>query len=33
MTGPELETFCEKLNGGASIGATIVFQFINLAKA
>jgi hypothetical protein len=33
MTGTELETFCEELNGGASIGATVLFQFINLAKA
>ena len=32
MTG-ELETFCEEINGGASIGATVLFQFINLAKA
>ena len=33
MTGPELETFCEETNGGASIGSTLLFQFINLAKA
>jgi hypothetical protein len=33
MTGPELETFCEEINGGASIGSTLLFQFINLAKA
>jgi hypothetical protein len=33
MTGSELETFCEEINGGASIGATVLFQFINLAKA
>src|SRR3954470_20777506 len=33
MTGTELETFCEEINGGASIGATVLFQFINLAKA
>jgi hypothetical protein len=33
MTGTELETFCEELNGGASIGSTVLFQFINLAKA
>jgi hypothetical protein len=33
MTGPELETFCEEINGGASIGATVLFRFINLAKA
>ena len=33
MTGTELSTFCEELNGGASIGSTVLFQFINLAKA
>src|SRR3954454_5977294 len=33
MTGPELETFCEELNGGATIGDTLKFEFINLAKA
>ncbi len=33
MTGTELETFCTELNGGASIGTTVLFQFINLAKA
>jgi hypothetical protein len=33
MTGTELETFCEEINGGASIGSTVLFQFINLAKA
>jgi hypothetical protein len=33
MTGPELETFCEEVNGGASIGSTLLFQFINLARA
>src|SRR5437868_3335054 len=33
MTGPELETFATELNGGASIGSTVLFQFINLAKA
>lgn len=33
MTGTELETFCEEINSGASIGATVLFQFINLAKA
>jgi hypothetical protein len=32
MIGPELETFCEEINRGASIGATVLFQFINLAK-
>jgi hypothetical protein len=33
MTGTELATLCEELNGGASIGETLLFQFINLAKA
>jgi hypothetical protein len=33
MTGPELATFAEETNGGASIGDTLLFQFINLAKA
>jgi hypothetical protein len=33
MTGTEHETFCEEINGGASIGSTVLFQFINLAKA
>jgi hypothetical protein len=33
MNGTELETFCEELNGGASIGSTVLFQSINLAKA
>src|SRR5690349_11510264 len=33
MTGTELSAFCEELNGGASIGDTLLFQFINLAKA
>jgi hypothetical protein len=33
MTGTELDTFCEELNGGASIGSSVLFQFINLAKA
>jgi hypothetical protein len=33
MTGTELETFCTELNGGASIGDTLLFQFINRAKA
>jgi hypothetical protein len=33
MTGTELETFCEEINGGASIGSTLLFQFLNLAKA
>ena len=33
MTGTEVETFAIELNGGASIGATVLFQFSNLAKA
>jgi hypothetical protein len=33
VTGPELETFATEINGGASIGSTLLFQFINLAKA
>src|SRR5712671_3248311 len=33
MTGTELSTLCEEINGGASIGDTLLFQFINLAKA
>jgi hypothetical protein len=33
MTGAQLATFCEELNGGASIGDTLLFQLINMAKA
>jgi hypothetical protein len=33
MTGPVLATFTEELNGGASIGSTLLFQLLNLAKA
>jgi hypothetical protein len=33
MTGPGSSTFCEELKGGASIGDTLLLQFINLAKA
>jgi hypothetical protein len=33
MTGPELSTLVDELNGGASIGATLKFQLLNLAKA
>jgi hypothetical protein len=33
MTGPELKTFSEEINAGASIGSTLLFQFVNLAKA
>jgi hypothetical protein len=29
MTGSELETFCEEINGGASIGATDPFAAAN----
>ena len=32
MTGTELE-ICTEVNGGASIGDTLLLQFINLAKA
>jgi hypothetical protein len=32
MDGPTLATFCEEINGGASIGDTLLGQFINLAK-
>jgi hypothetical protein len=33
MTGSQLSTFCTEVNGGASIGDTLLFQFINIAKA
>jgi hypothetical protein len=33
MMGTELERFCWEMNCGASVGATILFQIINLAKA
>lgn len=33
MDGPTLETFCTELNGGASIGSTLLFQLINASKA
>lgn len=33
MTGTELKTFCIELNGGASIGDTLLEQFVNLARA
>jgi hypothetical protein len=33
MTGTELETFCKEIDGGVSIGSTLLFQFINPAKA
>ncbi|HEY1747815.1 MAG TPA: hypothetical protein VGG11_13770 [Xanthobacteraceae bacterium] len=32
MNGPDLATFCEEINGGTSIGDTLLGQFINLAK-
>src|SRR5947209_8137344 len=32
MPGPTLATFCEEINGGASIGDTLLTQFVNLAK-
>lgn len=33
MTGTQLETFCTELNGGASIGSTLLFQLVNLGRA
>jgi hypothetical protein len=33
MNGAELDTFCDEIDGGASIGPSVLFQFINLAKA
>jgi hypothetical protein len=33
MTGSQLATLAEELNGGASIGSTLLFQLINIAKA
>lgn len=33
MNGAVLATFTEELNGGASIGSTLLAQLINLAKA
>src|SRR3954453_19490290 len=33
MDGPTLSTFIDELNGGATIGETLKFQFINLGKA
>jgi hypothetical protein len=33
MNGSQLATFTEELNGGASIGSTLLFQLLNLAKA
>jgi hypothetical protein len=33
MTGTELTTFCEEVNGGDSIGDTLLTQFVGIAKA
>ena len=33
MIGAEFATACEEINGGASIGETLLFQFGNLGKA
>src|SRR5947208_3265903 len=33
MTGTELSTFCEEVNGGDSIGSTLLTQFVGIAKA
>jgi len=33
MTGTELATFAEEVNGGASIGSTFLFQLFNICKA
>lgn len=33
MTGTELETFCGEVNGGDSIGSTLLFQLINIVRA
>jgi hypothetical protein len=33
MTGPELSTFCDELNGDAIIGDTLKSGLLNLAKA
>lgn len=33
MTGTDLVTFCEEVNGGASIGSTLLYQLLNLSKA
>ena len=32
MSGTELQTFCTEVNGDASIGDTLLFQSLNLAK-
>jgi hypothetical protein len=33
MTGEQFETASEEINGGASIGRTLLFQFGNLGRA
>jgi hypothetical protein len=33
MTGTELSTFCQEVDGSAPIGDIVLFQLINLAKA
>jgi hypothetical protein len=33
MTGSELATLNTELNGGASTGGTLLYQYFNLAKA
>ena len=33
MTSDELKTLCTELNGGASIGQTLLFQLLNLSRA
>ena len=33
MTGIQLATLAEEINGGASIGSTLLEQLLNMAKA
>ena len=33
MTGPELKTLATEINGGASIGDTLLFHYFNISKA
>lgn len=33
MTGTELGTLCDEINGGAAIGDTLKFQLLNIARA
>ena len=33
MTGTQLATLAEEINGGASIGSTLLEQLLNMAKA